>query len=266
MSPFHALSRPALDSLASALELHRLTAPFHPTSLSGYVPAALRAEVAAELEKLVQMGMMASHITYLLRALSQERADAQAWRDRLELVWTGETVEGAESRATGIVVRELFTKARSSVLISSYALDKGHKGKEIFQTLAERMDQIPTLQVRMFLNVQRPHRSNVPESTLLREFAEQFRNEIWTGKRFPEVFHDPRSLSMEPGPKACLHAKCIIVDEELLLVTSANFTEAAHERNIEAGIIVVDRVAARALRSQFEMLVSRGALRRISGI
>ncbi|WP_309744892.1 hypothetical protein [Chamaesiphon sp. OTE_20_metabat_361] len=28
--------------------------------------------------------------------------------------------------------------------------------------------------------------------------------------------------------RACLHAKCVVIDEEYLLVTSANFTEAAH--------------------------------------
>nr|MBK7069634.1 phospholipase [Deltaproteobacteria bacterium] len=32
---------------------------------------------------------------------------------------------------------------------------------------------------------------------------------------------------MEPGPRAVLHAKCIVVDGERALVTCANFTEAA---------------------------------------
>ncbi|MEH2359151.1 MAG: phospholipase, partial [Nostoc sp.] len=78
--------------------------------------------------------------------------------------------------------------------------------------LAERMDLTPELNVRMFLNVKRLHNSEVPTSTLLREFASTFRQDIWPGERLPEVFHDPRSLTVGAESKACLHAKCVVVD------------------------------------------------------
>ncbi|MGB7442863.1 MAG: DISARM system phospholipase D-like protein DrmC, partial [Coleofasciculaceae cyanobacterium] len=165
-----------------------------------------------------------------------------------------------------IVVQELFSTAQDSVLISSYALDKGKKGRELFQVLATRMDANPKLQVRMFLNVQRPYRNKASESVILREFADTFRHKIWTGIRLPEVFYDSRSLSTETGSRTCLHAKCVVVDEERLFVTSANFTEAAHERNIEAGVLIADSVAAKAMRSQFEALVERRILRRVPGL
>ncbi len=66
--------------------------------------------------------------------------------------------------------------------------------------------------------------------------------------------------------KACLHAKCIVIDEERALITSANFTEAAQERNIEAGVMIADASLARALKAQFDTLVDRGALRRVPGL
>jgi hypothetical protein len=47
---------------------------------------------------------------------------------------------------------------------------------------------------------------------------------------------------------------------------SANFTEAAHERNIEAGVLIADPVAARGMRAQFETLVAKNILRRVPGI
>jgi phosphatidylserine/phosphatidylglycerophosphate/cardiolipin synthase-like enzyme len=115
----------------------------------------------------------------------------------------------------------------------------------------------------MFLNVQRPHQNQEPESVLLRRFTDTFRKDIWTGNRLPEVFHDPRSLAIGTQPKACLHAKCVIVDEQYVLITSANFTEAAHERNLEAGVLLND---TKAMRAQFESLVSRNILRRASGL
>ena len=266
MSSFLKLSRPALVGLAAALETGRLHAPFSGATLASYVPLALRQEIVDELNRLNAMGTTAKHMAYTLRLLAAERGASQDVRDRIDLVWTGQEVVGSESRDTSVVVRELFSTAKTSVLISSFAIDRGKKARELFGVLAERMDANSALEVRMFLNVQRPHRSQAPESTLLREFADTFRKEIWPGKRLPEVFHDPRSLATGTGEKASLHAKCVVVDEERLLVTSANFTEAAHERNIEAGVLLADPVAARAMRSQFETLVARNILRRVPGI
>lgn len=266
MSPFIRLNRPALVGLASALETGRLHAPFYESSLTSYVPGALCREIVRELNQLQSMGATPNHIAYTLRLLAAERESSQDVRDRIDLVWTGQEVVGSESRDTSVVVRELFSTAKTSVLISSFAIDKGKKARELFGVLAERMDANPELQVRMFLNVHRPYKSEDPDSKLLREFADTFRKEIWPGQRLPEVFHDPRSLARGTGEKASLHAKCVVVDEERLLVTSANFTEAAHERNIEAGVLLADPVAARAMRSQFETLVTQNILHRVPGI
>jgi phosphatidylserine/phosphatidylglycerophosphate/cardiolipin synthase-like enzyme len=111
--------------------------------------------------------------------------------------------------------------------------------------------------------VQRDARSN---EELTREFAERFRQNEWPGERLPLVYFDPRSLQGGTGPRACLHAKCIVVDDERAFVTSANFTEAAQERNLEAGVLVELTVLARALRTQFESLVSSRSLVRLAGL
>lgn len=266
MTSLHHLTHPALLSLATALETERMGTPIHSMGLGSYVPAACRDEVADELNRLRQEGMAPKHLAYLLRSMAAEREHSQTRSDRLDLVWTGLEVNGSASRDTRIAAQELFRQAKHSVLIASYALDKGKKARELFQELAKRMDAIPNLHVRMFLNVKRNYGDQTPDSILLREFAQVFRNEIWPGRRLPDVFHDPRSLSMQPGPKACLHAKCIVVDEAQVLITSANFTEAAHERNIEAGVVVTDGAIARSLQFQFESLVSRGILCRVLGL
>jgi phosphatidylserine/phosphatidylglycerophosphate/cardiolipin synthase-like enzyme len=46
-------------------------------------------------------------------------------------------------------------------------------------------------------------------------------------------------------------------------VTSANLTEAAQVRNIEAGVLLQNAVFAKELRLQFEALINRGLLRRV---
>ncbi|HIK10423.1 MAG TPA: phospholipase [Oscillatoriaceae cyanobacterium M33_DOE_052] len=261
MSAFHQLSRPALLNLAAALESGRITAPFLPLHLSSYVPSSLAPDIASELEQLGVMGMTNQHIAYTLRLLAEERKSFQESKNRVNLVWTGCEVPGSETRDTAVVVQELFNSAQSSVLIASYAIDKGKKAQELFGILARRLDALPNLQVRMFLNIQRPFKSDTSEAVLIKEFAQQFQNEIWPGHRLPEVFYYPESLAKTTKSLTCLHAKCLIIDEERLFITSANFTEAAHQRNIEAGVVMVDAVAAKAVSRQFETLVSRNILR-----
>ncbi|MHC5614999.1 MAG: hypothetical protein ACYTXA_29470 [Nostoc sp.] len=53
------------------------------------------------------------------------------------MVWTGPEIAGSQSRDTGVVVRELFSTAKTSVLISSFAIDKKQKARELFMVLAE---------------------------------------------------------------------------------------------------------------------------------
>ena len=58
------------------------------------------------------------------------------------------------------------------------------------------------------------------------------------------------------GPRwSSLHAKCIIVDERTL-VTSANSTERAQSRNIEAGVLIEDRRYAQDLAGHWKQLVT----------
>ena len=263
---FHQLGRPALESLARALDGQRLAPPFTLAGVRRHVSQDLAGPVCAELEQMSELGMSPVHMAHLLRVLARERASSQAVADRVELVWSGTEVGGSMSRDTSVVVQELFSRARRSVLVSSYAVDRDHKAEALFGTLAQRMDEEPALSVHLFLNVHRRYGDETPDVVLLREFAETFRHHIWPGDRMPEVFHDPRSLAVGGETRACLHAKCIVVDEQQVLISSANFTEAAHERNIEAGVLLTDGLVARTLRSQFESLVARDLLRRIPGL
>jgi phosphatidylserine/phosphatidylglycerophosphate/cardiolipin synthase-like enzyme len=270
MSPFLNLSRPVLLGLAEALATGRLPLPTTGVTLGRLgIPASAAdglADVLAELNHLHHQGIPAAHIAYSLHLLADERSRAQTQQDQVGLVWTGPELPGAEARDTGIVVRELFASAQHSVLISSFAIDQGAKGYDLFRPLAQRMDALPDLQVRMFLNVKRKYQDTTAASILLRRFAETFRDRVWPGRRLPEVFHDSRTMAMTADANACLHAKCVIVDEGRLIITSANFTEAAHQRNIEAGVLLENAPLARAIRSQFEMLVTQGVLQRVPGL
>ena len=207
--------------------------------------------------------MQVQHLAYLLHALADERLAIQNADRSVQLVWSGPEVPGAQSRDTGVLVGELFSSAEKSVLVAGFAVAQG---KRIFKALSDRMHELPDLQVRMFLNVPRPYRDATPEAELLKRFADKFRLEEWPGPRPPEVYYDGRALALGASEHASLHAKCIVVDEHKVLVTSANFTEAAQLRNIEAGIFVVDTNLARSLVRQFEALITSGLLLRVPGL
>jgi phosphatidylserine/phosphatidylglycerophosphate/cardiolipin synthase-like enzyme len=152
----------------------------------------------------------------------------------------------------------LFAQAESSVLVAGYAV---YQGQRVFQALADRMQQVPALRVRMFLDIQRPYGDTTMAALLVRRFAERFRTEQWPADRpLPDVYYDPRSLDVDMERRACLHAKCVVVDRQHAYVSSANFTEAAQERNIEVGVLVRSRRLAEQLTNHFEWLLAAGFL------
>jgi phosphatidylserine/phosphatidylglycerophosphate/cardiolipin synthase-like enzyme len=257
----HAISTSALRDLADAANAGKLSAATLGVTLPNLLGIKNADAVRKDIALLIEMGFTGQQLAKLFRVLVLERERAQRLADRVELVWSGPEAAGNLSRHTSVVMNELFERAERSVLVSGYAI---FQGKQVFASLAKRMLEVETLRVRLFLNVARTHQSVASGSQLLHSFASEFRNEQWPGPRLPEIFYDPRSIALGMGPKACLHAKCVVVDERYAFVTSANLTEAAQERNIEAGVVIDDRHLAKALVGQFESLVEAGALLRLA--
>ena len=250
MESLRHLSRPTIEALAVALESGRLASD-READLAELVPAAWLPQVAEELRAAAGGG--SKPVAAALRALAAERAAAEAAADGCELVWSGGG--GSEARNTAIVVQQLFRTARRKLLLASYALEQIQP--TLFSALAARMAAEPALVVQFFVNVERRFGDARDEKELVREYADSFRSRAWPGKRLPAIFYDPRAMTL--GEKrACLHAKCIVADDEIAFVTSANFTEAAHERNFEAGILLRNSRVARMLAGQFEQLRAEG--------
>ena len=175
---------------------------------------------------------------------------------RPDLVWSGPTAPGLHTRNTRQVYDELITTAERSIWLSTFAY---FDGQHAFKSLADRMTAIPGLQVRIMLNIQRRHGDDTPAEQLVAQFAHRFWSKDWPGATKPAVYYDPRSLEPD-GPEGVLHAKAIVVDERAALVTSANLTEAAFDRNIEVGILTRDQLLAASLVRHFRVLIDHGRL------
>lgn len=253
--PLRQLSLASIRALAQALRNGTVSPPYTALSLAAYVPQAHRAGILSYLAGSEAAGLTRDHVAAILELLAEERASTRAVADRVEFVWSPPDFDEIDARDTAAVVRDLFRQARYSLYITTYALDAGAKAEALFGELATRMDSQPDLEVRLFANVHRPYQDERPAAELLQAFVHRFRADVWPGKRLPEVFFDPRSLAIDHHQHAVLHAKTVIVDHQKVFVTSANFTEAAQDRNIEAGVVIADAELATRLARQLDRLV-----------
>ncbi len=235
--------------------------PLSAVSLLRYLAADVAEAVAIEGQRLAGEGFQTAHLMRLLATLAEDRAARPVLTEALDLVVTGPEAPGVALRDTAVVVRELFAQARHSVLVVGYAV---HQGRQVFRALAKRMERHPTLDVRLCLDVQRPWQNTLPAEELLQRFAERFKTQEWPGSRWPAVYYDPRSLALDAGKRASLHAKCVVVDRQVAFISSANFTEAAQERNIEVGVLLRVPAVAEQLERHFTALIEAGVLRGLS--
>ncbi len=248
------------DTLASALRSGRLKPPFSEPAVGRIVHVTLANAIIDDLARLADAEFTAEQIAILLDALQAERQSSKRPDEIIDLVTTGPEAPGITNRDTSVVVRELFAKAEKSVLVAGYAI---YQGDQVFQALAERMPAIESLDVKFFLDIQRPDNDTSEVSLLVRKFMNRLRNHQWPkGFGLPEVYYDPRSLGLDK--RSSLHAKCVVVDEQFVFVSSANFTNAGQERNIEVGLLVHSPIVARQLTQHFVRLMDAGLMEKAS--
>lgn len=256
------LSDRDLQEVANALRSGRLPAPFSDVALQRIISREIGPRTVEALDKLIALGFNPEQIAVTLDMLRADRANRPRIEDVLDLVITGPDVPGVVNRDTSVVVRELFANAKHSVLVAGYAVYQGHK---VFQALAEKMLEIPGLSVRLFLDIQRTHGDTTSSPELIRRFAARFRQSQWPRDcPVPEIYFDPRSLETEADKRASLHAKAIVIDSRHVFVSSANFTEAAHLRNIEVGVVIDSLPLAQQLSRFFDVLLAASHLLQVT--
>lgn len=231
---------------------------------SPYSDAAVRSAVGSDhfeaahegLDQLGRQGIADVGVVAWLEAVEVARAETP----RPSLVWTGPEVTGLHARDTRRVFDELIGRAERSLWISTYAY---FDGKRAFEVLASRMDALPSLEVHMLLNIKRGTQHSSAEEAVAKA-AKSLWTYNWPGQRRPRVFYFPESLMEDGDGKAVLHAKAIVRDEEESLITSANFTEAALDRNIELGVLLHDAPFSRQVVRHFQRLIEEGRLERLA--
>lgn len=171
------------------------------------------------------------------------RAVERARRQQsVSVVWTGPESGVSSSRLTAAAVIELIDAARSQILLVSYAT---HTEPSIAAALSAAA-------------------ARGVEVTLLAERHEDNPSYTAPDTPFPGLhalrLHWP-ARSRPPG--AALHAKIIVVDDQVALVGSANLTGRAMESNLECGILIRGGLQPQAVRDHVTGLYAAGLLRRL---
>ncbi|MFT3879459.1 MAG: DISARM system phospholipase D-like protein DrmC [Gemmatales bacterium] len=258
MIQFEGIPAHELRHLARAIRSERLSSPFLASMLAPYCHTVSKEALAGALNQFVSEGMQPRHLALLLETMASKQEAELQLAEAVQLVWTGPEPVKASNRDTSIVVRDLFSLAERDVLLVGYRI---RQGLHIFDPLCERMNQFPRLKVRLILDVSRQeHHSDWSIECIAKAFRTHFFEHEWPGTQIPELFYDPRSCQNISGQHSSLHAKCLVIDGKHSLITSANFTSAGQERNLEVGVTVHSVSFAQQLTQHFEQLIQENLL------
>lgn len=260
MKGISTLTDTTIDSILSAITEGRIKSPLNRIILEQVVGKYAADASYVDLEELLSAAGPTGTSKCLVLIKKDRTQRAQNIDALLDLVWTGPEIPGVHNRDTKVVVADLFRSATKSVIISGYSF---YMGQEIFKDLAQHLSYMEDFKVIIFMNLSQDHKVTGDELSLAAKRKEEFFRYNWPWPKKPEIYYDPRANNSDNSEKAVLHAKCIIKDSSELYIGSANFSEAAHSRNIEAGVLIRNEGLAKNLEKHFLSLIEANLVKEL---
>ena len=156
-------------------------------------------------------------------------------------VWTvpgGPGALGVTGHLTGLI-HELVTRAYGSVTCSTYNIARSSALWEALKEVAAR----PEVSVRLYLDTDVADAEPKPWAPTTAQVARELNGAVVMRTRPGEDGKRPRN-----------HAKFVVVDHQIVVVTSANVSRSAEERNVELGLRLDEPLLARAIEDQMRAL------------
>lgn len=212
------------------------------------VRRALRHHAPVEVQGLIGKMIDASGLDRAcvsLAAAVSTRRRIEAETERIEVVWTGPaSVPVSSHRPTAAVMHELIASAKAHITLATYSAGKVD---DVIAALDQRRRE--GVDIRLLLETPRSDGSG-PDCPEVFEKLVPYVNALeWP--RNSRADHDWSSM----------HVKVLIRDDDAVLVTSANFSEAAMRNNMELGVVLHGGTIAATLRKHFDELEDTGTLR-----
>ncbi len=179
----------------------------------------------------------------LCLALRAATSAAAATRDsqRCELAWSGPDLPNSLFRRTDRASADVIDRAQRELWVATFSISKS-------DLMIERLTAATKRGVTVFLLVEHPERLGSEWDTTGAYRSIGITPRTWRRDRRPAV------------QSASFHPKCIVADSQFALVTSANLSVAAHERNIEAGVLISGGDLPRQLAERFASMLTHGML------
>jgi phosphatidylserine/phosphatidylglycerophosphate/cardiolipin synthase-like enzyme len=179
-----------------------------------------------------------------LAALKEAVLLTESEATQTEVVWTGPKVEGSYLRATRQVVQDIISAARSELLVVGYWLAGKEDYEGIIHDIIELMADAVARGVKVTLVLDEGEKGYGKNNrdTLIA---------LWPkGVSLPKLL----TWKIPPDDKHLkLHAKVLVADRHDALVTSANLTMYALDRNMEMGVRAQGQPSER-IAQHFELL------------
>jgi cardiolipin synthase A/B len=234
-----AIDASAVEEVCVALESGRLTASSTATVRSSLAQG--NAQLEGQIRKLQELwttalpGLHGGALALALRTGADGIQLERLMSPKTQIVWTGPKVEGSYVRATREIVREIVRGAQRELLIVGFWLAARDDGEGIIEELIALLSDAVGRGVAVTMVLDERQRSDGSDNR-------KILLEVW-----PETVPLPRLLTwrLPVGDKHLkLHAKVMVADDRDALVTSANLTWYAMDRNIEMGVRMVGQPAA----------------------
>lgn len=243
-----------LEGICRALESGHLrsdsTAPVRAV-LAGGRPVVER--LIQSLQQLWQLAPSTISGDTLVLALRASVAAANVCRRQLpatQVVWTGPKVEWSFLRSTREVIRELLRGACRDLLVIGYWIAALDDGDGIIEDIIVLLEDAVHRGVQVTIILDERQRADARDNHLI--FVDAWPQ----GAPLPTML----TWKLPPNDKYLkLHAKVLVADAGDALVTSANLTSYAMDRNIEMGVRVKGP-SAKAISDHFHRLISSGVL------
>ena len=179
-----------------------------------------------------------------LRGAAATVADLRR-RESAELVWTGPTTSAVPVRQTDTVLVQLLGEAVREILLVSFVAHAVPSVVDALNAAAQRGVEITVVLERSVAMGGRVSGDSVER---IRRAVPSARPYVWAAE--PDA----------SGFRGAIHAKCAVIDAVSCLVTSANLTSAALERNMELGVLLRGGRLPRRLAEHFRALIERRVL------
>lgn len=168
-----------------------------------------------------------------------------------ELIWTGPGNSRFPIRRIDQVLYDLITSARRGIILVTFAAHRVHH-------LCRHLEDALQRGVELLLITESEEES---EGQLSVDAVAAFPRLFAAGAK---IYYWPlaKRARNHLGRPGKLHAKCAVVDDTAL-ISSANLTDDAFNRNMELGLLVRESSTVAAMNAHFAELISTGVLMRV---